>query len=110
MIFFSTKQWIEKFLFSGREDWAERDIVEEEKNSLNEILEVSRQIDYLVYSISAATTSQVETSQAVSHLMKDIAEVSQRTSDYSHQVSESLQQTVEISQQLQHTVGTFKVS
>ncbi len=85
-------------------------IVEEAKNSLNEILEVSRQIDYLVYSISAATTSQVETSQAVSHLMKDIAEVSQRTSDYSHQVSESLQQTVEISQQLQHTVGTFKVS
>lgn len=85
-------------------------IVEDAKNSLSQILEVSRQIDYLVQSISTATTSQVETSQAVSHLMKDIAAVSQRTSDSSRQVSESLQQTVEISQQLQQTVGTFKVS
>jgi len=85
-------------------------IVEDAKNSLSEILEVSRQIDDLVQTISIATTSQVETSQAVSHLMKDIAAVSQRTSDSSRHVSESLQQTVEISQELQKTVGTFKVS
>ncbi|MHC5595752.1 MAG: methyl-accepting chemotaxis protein [Nostoc sp.] len=85
-------------------------IVEEAKQSLSEILDVSRQIDSLVQSISTATASQVETSQSVSQLMKDIAAVSQRTSDSSRQVSESLQQTVEISQQLQETVETFKVS
>ncbi|MEH2055955.1 MAG: methyl-accepting chemotaxis protein [Nostoc sp.] len=85
-------------------------IVEEAKQSLSEILDVSRQIDSLVQSISTATASQVETSQSVSQLMKDIAAVSQRTSDSSRQVSESLQQTVEISQQLQQTVETFKVS
>lgn len=85
-------------------------IVEEAKQSLSEILDVSREIDSLVQSISTATASQVETSQSVSQLMKDIAAVSQRTSDSSRQVSESLQQTVEISHQLQETVEAFKVS
>ncbi|MBR8837025.1 MAG: GAF domain-containing protein [Stigonema ocellatum SAG 48.90 = DSM 106950] len=85
-------------------------IVEEAKQSLSQILDVSRQIDSLVQSISSTTTSQVETSQTVRALMKDIAVVSQRTSNSSHQVSESLQQTMEISQQLQETVGTFKVN
>ncbi|MBD2204767.1 GAF domain-containing protein [Calothrix sp. FACHB-1219] len=85
-------------------------IVEDAKRSLNQILDVSRQIDNLVQSISVATTSQVETSHTVSNLMKAIVAVSQRTSDSSRLVSESLQQTVEISQELQQTVGTFKVS
>jgi methyl-accepting chemotaxis protein PixJ len=85
-------------------------IVEEAKESLSQILDVSRQIDSLVQSISTATASQLETSESVSQLMKDIAAVSQRTSDSSHQVSKSLQQTVEISHQLQETVETFKVS
>ena len=85
-------------------------IVEDAKQSLSEILNVSSQIDSLVQSISTATASQVETSQSVSQLMKDIAAISQRTSDSSRQVSESLQQTVEISQQLQETVEAFKVS
>ncbi|WP_341525455.1 methyl-accepting chemotaxis protein [Nostoc sp. UHCC 0302] len=85
-------------------------IVEEAKQSLTQILDVSRQIDSLVQSISTATSSQVETSHTVSQLMKNIAAISQRTSDSSRLVSESLQQTVEISQDLQETVGTFKVT
>ena len=84
-------------------------IVQNAKHSLNQILEVSRQMDFLVQSISTATTSQVETSQTVSELMKAIAEVSQRTSESSLEVSQSLQQTVEISQELQETVEMFKV-
>ena len=85
-------------------------IVEDAKLSLSQILEVSRQIDNLVQSISTTTNRGVETSQQVSVLMKEIAAVSQRTSSSSRQVSESLQQTVAISQQLQKSVGTFKVS
>ncbi|QSJ15415.1 methyl-accepting chemotaxis protein [Nostoc sp. UHCC 0702] len=85
-------------------------IVEEAKENLSQILDVSRQIDLLIQSISTATASQVETSQTVSQLMKDIAAISQRTSDSSRQVSQSLQETVEISHQLQETVETFKVS
>jgi twitching motility protein PilJ len=84
-------------------------IVEEAKQSLSQILDVSRQIDALVQSISDTTASQAQTSQIVSSLMKEIAVVSKRTSSSSHEVSQSLQQTMEISQQLQATVGTFKV-
>jgi twitching motility protein PilJ len=84
-------------------------LVEDAKQSLSQILDVSRQIDVLVQSISQATVSQVETSEAVSQLMKDIAQVSERTSDSSRQVSGSLRQTVEIAQALQASVGVFEV-
>ncbi|MEA5504554.1 methyl-accepting chemotaxis protein [Halotia wernerae UHCC 0503] len=85
-------------------------IVEEAKQSLSQILDVSRQIDSLAQSISTATASQVQTSQTISQLMQDIAAGSQRTSASSRLVSNSLQQTVEISHQLQETVEAFKVS
>ena len=72
-------------------------------------MDVSHQIDKLVQSISSATVSQAQTSQAVTNLMKELANVSERTSDSSRQVSGSLQQTLEITQELQASVGTFKV-
>lgn len=82
--------------------------VEDAKRNLGQILEVSRQIDELVQSISAATVSQVETSQAVSRLMQDIAQVSERTSSSSLQISGALRETVEVARELQDSVGTFK--
>ncbi|MBW4499467.1 MAG: GAF domain-containing protein [Scytonema hyalinum WJT4-NPBG1] len=85
-------------------------LVQNSKYSFNHILEVCRQIDQLVQSISQATVSQVEISQEVSILMQDIAQISEMTSNSSHQVSTSLQETVEISQQLQESVRTFKVN
>lgn len=84
-------------------------LVEDAKKSLTQILEVSRQIDTLVQSISSATVSQAETSQVVTDLMKEIASVSERTSNSTRQVSGSLQETVGIAQELQATVRTFNV-
>ena len=84
-------------------------LVEDAKQSLNQILEVSRQIDALVQSISSATVSQAETSQAVTELMKEIALVSERTSNSTRRVSGSLKETVGIATVLQASVGTFKV-
>jgi len=84
-------------------------LVEDAKQSLSKILDVSRQIDALVQSISSATVSQAETSQAVSELMKEIALVSERTSNSTRKVSGSLQETVGIAQELQASVGTFKI-
>ena len=84
-------------------------LVEDARQSLNQILDVSRQIDGLVQSISSATVSQAQTSQAVTELMKEIALVSERTSNSTRQVSGSLKETVEIAQELQASVGTFKV-
>ena len=83
-------------------------LVEDAKHNLGRILEVSRQIDELVQSISDATVSQVEVSGVVTQLMQDVARVSERTSESSLQISGSLQQTVEIAQALQASVGTFK--
>ncbi|KYC36790.1 chemotaxis protein [Scytonema hofmannii PCC 7110] len=85
-------------------------LVQNTKQSLNHILDVCRQIDLLVHSISTATVSQVQTSKEVSNLIQEIAKVSEMTSNSSRQVSSSLQKTVDISQQLQATVRTFKVS
>lgn len=79
------------------------------KESLEQIFEVSRQIEQLVQSISNATVSQAETSQAVTDLMKKIARTSQLTSDSSRQVSNSLRKTVGVGEQLQMSVGQFKV-
>lgn len=84
-------------------------LVEDTKKSLGQILDISREIDQLVQSISSATVNQAQTSQAVTHLMKDIAKVSERTSDSARHVSSSLEQTVEVAQQLQASVGAFKV-
>lgn len=84
-------------------------LVEDAKHSLSKILDVSRQIDHLVQSISNTTTSQVNTSEAVSNLMKKIALLSERTSTSSHQVTSALRKTVEVAQDLQASVGAFEV-
>jgi methyl-accepting chemotaxis protein len=84
-------------------------LVEDTKQNLNQILEVSRQIDRLVQSISNATVSQAETSQTVTDLIEEMAKVSEETSKSSHHISNSLQQTVDIAQQLQASVEIFKV-
>ncbi|WP_416669969.1 GAF domain-containing protein [Egbenema bharatensis] len=84
-------------------------LVESAKLSLNQILDVSRQIDQLVQSISETTVSQVSTSETVSKLMKEVAEVSERTSASSRQVSSALRRTVEVARVLQESVGTFEV-
>ncbi|MDJ0690202.1 MAG: methyl-accepting chemotaxis protein [Xenococcaceae cyanobacterium MO_188.B32] len=84
-------------------------LVEQTKQSLEQILTVSYQIDRLVQSISETTVSQAETSQVVTHLMKEIAQVSERTSSASEEVSSSLDATVAVAQKLQASVGTFKI-
>ncbi|MBR8826638.1 MAG: HAMP domain-containing protein [Gomphosphaeria aponina SAG 52.96 = DSM 107014] len=84
-------------------------LVEETKSSLVKIVDVSRQIDELVDSISSATVSQTKTSEMVSNLMKDLAKASERMSNSSSDVSTSIQETVQLAQQLQQSVGTFNV-
>ncbi len=84
-------------------------LVEETRQSLGQVLEVSRQIDALVESISNATVAQVESSATVTHLMQQIASVSEQTAGTSRQVSDALHETVSVAEQLQASVGTFKL-
>ncbi|MFQ4145563.1 GAF domain-containing protein [Chlorogloeopsis sp. ULAP02] len=85
-------------------------LVEDSKHSLNQMLDVCRQIDDLVQSISTATGLQVHNSKEVMNFIKEIAKVSELTSSSSRKIFTSLQKTVEIYQQLQATVRNFKVS
>ena len=82
-------------------------IIENAKHSLQQIIDVSQQIDTLVQSILSSTTSQVQTSQIVSQTIKDMTIISARNSDNSRQVSQSLQKAVDISQELKETMETF---
>ncbi|MBW4694891.1 MAG: GAF domain-containing protein [Lyngbya sp. HA4199-MV5] len=84
-------------------------LVGDAKQSLGQLLEVSRQIDTLVQSIFNATVSQTQTSDAIAALMRDVVQVSERTFDSSQKVSSALRQTVEVAHELQESVGTFKV-
>ncbi|MBE9159453.1 GAF domain-containing protein [Nodosilinea sp. LEGE 06152] len=83
-------------------------LVEDAKQNLGRILDVSQQIDTLVRSISEATVSQVEISESVTQLMQAIAAESTRTSQSSQNISTSLRETVDVARSLQATVGTFK--
>jgi twitching motility protein PilJ len=83
--------------------------VEDAKNSLNTILQISREIDQLVQSISIETVSQAYTSETVAKLMKDIAQISEKTSNSSRDVSDALKQTVSVAQELQTSVEKFTV-
>ncbi|MEO0394726.1 MAG: methyl-accepting chemotaxis protein [Cyanobacteria bacterium P01_A01_bin.137] len=83
--------------------------VDEAKQSLARMVEVSQQIDALVQTISAATVSQVETAADVSTLMQEISLVSERTSSSSKNVSDALQQTVAVAKELELSMAAFKV-
>ncbi|RCJ18999.1 PAS domain S-box protein [Nostoc sp. ATCC 43529] len=83
-------------------------LVQNTKLSLEDILEVSQQINHLVQSIFTATGSQTETSQAIASSIQPIAETLKYTADLSDTVSNSLQQTTELTQQLQAYLSGFK--
>ncbi|MBW4430730.1 MAG: HAMP domain-containing protein [Pelatocladus maniniholoensis HA4357-MV3] len=94
----------------GREQVVEETrLVQDTKQNFINIFNACCEIDQLVQSISTVTLSQVQTSEDITELIKEIAKVSEVTNHLSCQLSESLQKTFEISQQLQASVGIFKV-
>ncbi|NER80954.1 MAG: GAF domain-containing protein, partial [Leptolyngbya sp. SIO1D8] len=103
-----TAEVVEAMEQSTTEVVAGTHLVEDAKQNLSRILEISQQIDQLAQSVSEATVSQVEVSETVTHLMQNIAQISERTSDSSRQISGSLRETVEVAKALQASVGTFK--
>ena len=78
------------------------------KNSLQQISLVSQQIDGLMSSISDATLTQVQTSEGVANLMKDISHIAQRTLTSSAEVSKFMKTTKRYSGDLQQSLSDFK--
>lgn len=78
------------------------------KDSLLQISHISHQIDELVSSISDATISQVQTSEGVANLMKDISHIAKRNLAAASEVSKSLKATKKYSGELQQSLAHFK--
>ena len=84
-------------------------LVEEARGNLNQITEVSSQINELVAKIAEAAKTQAVDSQQVNQTIKDVAAIAQQTSDSATQVSASFKELLKTAQDLEENVGQFKV-
>jgi twitching motility protein PilJ len=84
-------------------------LAEQAKRSLDEIIQVSSQIDGLVRSITNATVEQTETARSMAQVMQSVELTAQSTSQEAQRVSDSLQNLVTVARDLQGSVEKFKV-
>jgi methyl-accepting chemotaxis protein len=82
-------------------------LVEETKQSLQKIVDVSAEIDQLVQAISGAALTQTEKSDLIKKVFQDLAKVSEVTSDSSKEIAQSLQESVQMTRELQESVSRF---
>jgi methyl-accepting chemotaxis protein len=85
-------------------------LVDETRQSLNQISAASAQIRDLVDSIAQAASEQSHASEAVTQTMTGLANIAAQTSTEAGQVSESFKQLLTVAQTLQEEVARFKVS
>jgi twitching motility protein PilJ len=79
------------------------------KDSLQQIAQISQQIDELMVTIAEATTSQSQTSEGVANLMNDISHMAKRTLASSSEASKLMQTTRGYSGELQQSLTHFKI-
>jgi methyl-accepting chemotaxis protein PixJ len=85
-------------------------LVDETRQSLNQINAASNKINELVDAIATAALKQSQDSQEVNETMTQIAEISNRTSIETTKVSESFRELLLVAKDLQDSVSKFKVS
>ncbi|NJP20178.1 MAG: GAF domain-containing protein [Hydrococcus sp. CRU_1_1] len=85
-------------------------LVDETRTSLNQIKEVSNQLDELIAAIAKVTVAQSEDSKIVSYTMEKVARMSQTTSNEMNQVSTSYKDLLSLAKELQEQVSQFKVN
>jgi twitching motility protein PilJ len=78
------------------------------KDSLQQIAQISQQIDGLMITISDATTSQAQTTEGVANLMNDISHMARRTLASSSEASKLIKATRVYSGELQQSLSHFK--
>ena len=82
---------------------------EQAKTALEDIIQVSNQIDTLVRSITADTVEQRENSRAVAQVMQSVELTAQATSQESQRVGGALQNLVGIARGLLSSVERFRI-
>jgi len=85
-------------------------LVDDTRQSLNQISAASQQIGELVAAIASATVVQSQTSEVVTATMTDVAAIANRTSNEATVVSSSFKELSALAQELQASVSQFKVS
>ena len=85
-------------------------LVDETRQSLNQITAVSAQIGALVQAIAQATVAQTLASDEVSQSMSGVAAIASQTSKEATVVSMSFKELLEVAQDLQASAGRFKVT
>jgi len=78
------------------------------KDSLQQIAQISQQIDGLMVAIAEATTSQAQTSEGVANLMNDISHMAKRTLASSSEVTKLIKATRGYSSEFQQSLSHFK--
>jgi len=78
------------------------------KDNLQQIAQVSQQIDGLMVAIAQATTSQAQTTEGVASLMNDISHMAKRALASSSEVSKFIKATRGYSGELQQSLSNFK--
>jgi methyl-accepting chemotaxis protein len=84
-------------------------LVEETRQSLNQIAEVSSKIEKLVGSITKAALEQSQDSEVVTQTIAQIANISTQTSEEADRVSHSFQELLSLAEDLQSSISKFKV-
>lgn len=85
-------------------------LVDETRQSLTQITEVSQQISELVESIAEATVTQSQSSKSVTETMSQVAAIATQNSTDADQVADSFERLRAVAQTLQGEVARFKVS
>ena len=85
-------------------------LVNETRQSLNEIVTATAQIQQLVERITQATQLETEQSNSVTETMTKVAAIASQTSEHSLQISNSFKELLTMAEELQASVGRFKVS
>ena len=84
------------------------ELIEQTRQSLNEVTTASSQISQLVQAISQAAKTQSTTSQEVSKTMTNVAAIAQDNSQSATKVSTAIQQLSTVAEKLQADIGRFK--
>ncbi|AFZ30007.1 methyl-accepting chemotaxis sensory transducer with GAF sensor [Gloeocapsa sp. PCC 7428] len=85
-------------------------LVDETRQSLNKISDVSNQINELVKAIATVTVEQSQASAEVTQTMSDVAAIAHKTLTEATQVAESFKELLAVAQKLQANASQFKVN
>ncbi|MDX2273299.1 MAG: GAF domain-containing protein [Cyanobacteriota bacterium] len=84
-------------------------LVNETRQSLNDIVASTAQISQLVQQITHVTARQEQQAQVVTDTMTDVASIASKTSADSDQIAQSFSHLLKMAEALQASVGQFKV-